>query len=158
MLTAVWVAVIVAVAFWAVGVCTAVYVMLKAARLISLSTAAVAGLRERGDEVTAQARAAASRAGEQAARAEEITASLDEVAASMADLNGRLTALAPAARTIAGRPVATIAALVYGVCRAIGMRRAALPGATAGGPGAGAGGRPGVLTSRASRAHRELRQ
>jgi hypothetical protein len=45
MLNAVWVAVIVAAAFWVVGVCAAVYVMAKAARLMSQTTDAVASLR-----------------------------------------------------------------------------------------------------------------
>ncbi len=35
MLNAVWVAVIIAAAFWVIGVCAAVYVMVKAARLMS---------------------------------------------------------------------------------------------------------------------------
>ena len=49
MLNAVWVAVIVAAAFWVAGVCAAVYVMAKAARLMSQATDAVASLREHQD-------------------------------------------------------------------------------------------------------------
>jgi hypothetical protein len=67
------------------------------------------------------------RANEQVARTEAIAASMDEVTTTMAELNGRLTGLAPAARSLAegaGLPLAKVAALVYGVARAIGMRRA----------------------------------
>ena len=49
MLTAVWVAIVVAVAFWAIAVCVGVYVMLRAARLINQSTAVVTGLRQRSE-------------------------------------------------------------------------------------------------------------
>ena len=55
MLNAVWVAVIVAAAFWVVGVCAAVYVMAKAARLMSQTTDAVASLRERQDALIERA-------------------------------------------------------------------------------------------------------
>jgi hypothetical protein len=130
MLSAVWVAVVVAVAFWVVAVCVAVFVMIRAARLISETTAAVRGLRERGDAVMAAASAATEAATEQIARTAAITASMEEVSATMAELNGRLTALAPAARTIAGGiavPLNRAAALVYGVGRAVGMRRRGRP-------------------------------
>jgi len=140
MLNAVWVAVIVAVAFWAVAVCIAVYVMLKAGRLITETTSAVADLRGRGDMLMDRADAATRRADEQVAKTEAITASMDEVAATMAELNSRLTALAPAARTIAhrvGGPLARVAALLYGISRALGMRRPKV--IRAGGPTARAG-------------------
>ena len=53
---------------------------------------------------------------------------MDEVTANMAELTGRMTALAPLARVIAasaGSPAAKVAALAYGVNRALWMRRPA---------------------------------
>src|SRR5215469_7954710 len=91
MLTAVWVAVVAFV----VGVGVAVYVMLKAARLMSETSAAVAGLRKRGDLVIERANAAIDQAGEQIARAETVTASMEGVTAAMADLGGQFAAVAP---------------------------------------------------------------
>jgi hypothetical protein len=141
MLNAVWVAVIAAAAFWVVGVCAAVYVMAKAARLMSETTAAVASLRERQDVLIDRANATIDRASEQLVKTDAITASMDEVTANMAELTGRVTALAPLARVIAasaGSPVAKVAALAYGVNRALWMRRSA---------GRGGGSHP--LTARA---------
>jgi hypothetical protein len=130
MLTAVWVAVIVAAAFWAIGVSVAVCVMLKAGRLMSETSAAVARLRERGDLLIDRANATLDRAGEQVTRTEAITESMAGVTATMTELGGRLATLAPAARTISeglSGPVTWAAALVYGVTRALGLRRAARP-------------------------------
>jgi hypothetical protein len=133
MLNAVWVAVIVAAAFWVVGVCAAVYVMVKAARLMSQTTDAVTSLRERQDVLIERANDTIDRASEQLVRTDAITASMDEVTANMAELTGRVTALAPLARMIAssaGSPLAKAAAVAYGVNRALWMRR----------PGGGGGG------------------
>lgn len=130
MLTAVWVAIVVAVAFWAVAVCVGVYVMLRAARLINQSTAVVTGLRQRSEALMDEAEAVTRRADEQVTRTEAIAASMDEVTATMAELNGRITGLAPAAQSLAegaGLPLTRIAAFVYGVARALGMRRAGAP-------------------------------
>ena len=129
MLNAVWVAVIVAAAFWVVGVCAAVYVMAKAARLMSQTTDAVASLRERQDALIERAGATIDRANEQLVKTDAITASMDEVTANMAELTGRMSALAPLARMIgasAGSPVAKAVALAYGVNRALWMRRPAV--------------------------------
>ncbi len=126
MLNAVWVAVIVAAAFWVVAVCAAVYLMVRTARLVSEATSAVSGLRERQELVVERASATIEAASEQLVRTDAITASLDEVTASMAELSGRVAALAPLARLIAasaGSPLARVAALAYGVNRAVGMRR-----------------------------------
>jgi hypothetical protein len=128
MLNAVWVAVIVAVAFWVAGICAAVYLMVKAARLVSQTTVAVARLSERQDVLIERANATIDRASEQLVKTDEITASMDEVTANMAELTGRMTALAPLAKVIgasAGSPVAKVAALAYGVNRALWMRRPA---------------------------------
>ena len=125
MLNAVWVAVIVAAAFWVVGVCAAVYVMAKAARLMSQTTGAVATLRERQEALIERANTTIDRASEQLVKTDAITASMDEVTANMAELTGRMTALAPLARVIAasaGSPAARVAALAYGVNRALWMR------------------------------------
>src|SRR6266849_5323834 len=96
MLTAVWVAVVAAAAAFVAGVGVAVYVMLKAARLMSETSAAVAGLRERGDLVIDRANAAIDQAGEQIARTETVTASMEGVTAAMAQLGGHLATTAPA--------------------------------------------------------------
>jgi hypothetical protein len=142
MLTAVWVAVIIAAAFWVIGVCAAVYLLIKLARLVSQTSGAVAGLRERGDQAIDRANAAIDQAGEQIARTDAITASMDEVTANMAELTGRVTALAPLARVIAsgaGTPLARVSALVYGVRRAARLHREDRAGAgrrASAGPGA----------------------
>lgn len=142
MLTAVWVAVIVAAAFWVIGVCAAVYLLIKLSALVSQTSSAVAGLRERGDLAIDRANAAIDLAGDQIARTDAITASMDEVTANMADLTGRVTALAPLARVIAsgaGTPLARVSALVYGVRRATRLRREERGGGRASsGPRAGA--------------------
>jgi methyl-accepting chemotaxis protein len=130
MLNVVWAAVIAALAFFAAGVTAAIYVMIKAARLIGVTTTAVASLQEQSDQLIQRASAAAQRADEQAARAEAITASMDDVTSAMTELGDRLTALAPAARTVAdgiGAPVARAAAVVYGVNRALKLRRDSRP-------------------------------
>src|SRR5215471_11715476 len=121
MLNAVWVAVIVAAAFWVVGVCAAVYVMAKAARLMSQTTDAIATLRERQEALIERANTTIDRASEQLVKTDAVTA-------NMAELTGRMTALAPLARVIAasaGSPAAKVAALAYGVNRALWMRRPA---------------------------------
>jgi hypothetical protein len=135
MLNAVWVAVIVAAAFWVVGVCAAVYLMVKAARLMSQATATVARLGERQDQLIDRANATIDRAGEQLVKTDAITASMDEVTANMAELSGRVSALAPLARMIgasAHSPVAKVAALASGVNRAVWMRRSPARPAAAG--------------------------
>jgi hypothetical protein len=147
MLTAVWVAVVAFVA----GVGVAVYAMLKAARLMSETSAAVAGLRERGDLLIERANAAIDRAGEQIAKTETVTASMDGIAATMTELDGHLAALAPApAREAGARPVTWAAALAYGIRWAVGTRRAGRPGSSRwAGPGPGRAERwPGRLPAR----------
>lgn len=130
MLNVVWVAVIVAVAFWAAGVSAAIYVMIRAARLIGVTTTAVTGLHEQSGQLMERASAAVQRADEQAARTEAITASMEDVTSAMTDLGDRLSALAPAARTVAdgiGAPLARAAAVVYGINRALRLRRGSRP-------------------------------
>ena len=131
MVTAVQAAVVAAAAAWVIGVGVAVYVMLKAALLMSETSTTVAGLRERGDLLIARANAAIDRAGEQITRTEAVTASIEGVTATMSELDGHLTALAPPAASPAGspaRPLTWAAALVYGIRWALGTRRTPRPG------------------------------
>jgi len=141
MLTAVHVAVAAAAAAFVTVAGVAVYVMLKAARLMSEASAAVAGLRERGDllidranaavdranAAVDQAGAAADRAREQIASRQAVTASVEGVTAAMAGPGGHLTAMAlhPAAAEAARGPLTWAAALAYGVRWALRIRRAA---------------------------------
>lgn len=128
MLNAVWVAVIIAVACWAVLVIAAVYVLIKLARLITQTSAAVSGLREDSDAVIARAHTTIDATAGQLNRTDEITASMDQVAAGMAELTGRVTALAPLARLAAatsGTRLARVSAFVYGVRHAAELRAAA---------------------------------
>jgi hypothetical protein len=134
MVTAVQAAAVAAAAAWVIGVGVAVYVMLKAARLMSQTSTTVSGLRERGDLLIERANAAIDRAGEQITRTEAVTASIEGVTATMSELDGHLTALAPppASRTSTpGRTLTWAAALVYGVRWALGTRRTARPGTAA---------------------------
>ncbi len=142
MVTAVQAAVVAAAAAWVIGAGVAVYVMLKAARLMSETSTAVTGLRERGDLLIERANAAIDRAGEQIAKTETVTASMEGVTATMSELDGRLTALAPPAgrdASAADRPLTWAAALVYGIRWAIGIRRPGRPEASQrpGRPGTG---------------------
>jgi hypothetical protein len=102
----------------------AVYVMLKAARLMSETSAAVAGLRERGDLLIERANATIDQAGEQIARTGTVTASMAGVTAAMAELGGQVAAVAPAlpAAGATSGPLAWAAALAYGVRWALGNR------------------------------------
>ena len=131
MVTAVQAAAVAAAAAWVIGVGVAVYVMLKAARLMSETSTTVAGLRKRGDLLIERANAAIDRAGQQIAKTEAVTASIEGVTATMSELDGHLTAFAPPAASQAsatGRPLTWAAALVYGIRWALGTRRTAGPG------------------------------
>jgi hypothetical protein len=128
MLTAVWAAVVAAAVAFVAGAGVAVYVMLKAARLMSETSAAVAGLRERGDLLIERANSAIDRAGEQIARTETVTATMEGVTTAMAQMTGHLAATAPALPAPGegtSGPLTWAAALVYGVRWALGAR---LPG------------------------------
>jgi uncharacterized protein YoxC len=152
MLNAVWVAVIIAVACWAVLVVAAVYVLIKLSRLITQTSATVTGLRNSSDAVIARAHATIDATAGQLDRTDEITASMDQVAAGMAELTGRVTALAPLARLAAatsGTKLARISAFLYGVRHAAELRATAAEARRAGGGSSprqlsrgAAGGRP----------------
>lgn len=125
MLNAVWVAVIVAVAAWVALAGVAVYLMIRFSRLVTQTSEAVSGLRERGDLLIDRGNAALDRADEQLARTGAITSTMDEVTENMAALTGRVAALAPLARMIAGSarsPVGRMVALGYGVNHAVSRR------------------------------------
>jgi uncharacterized protein YoxC len=147
MLNAVWVAVIIAAACWAVLVVAAVLVLIKLSRLITQTSAAVSGLRENSDAVIARAHATIDATAGQLDRTDEITASMDQVAAGMAELTGRVTALAPLARLAAatsGTKLARVSAFVYGVRHAAELRAAAAGAGRQLSRGPGPGG-PGVV-------------
>ncbi len=125
MLNAVWVAVIVAVGCWLVLVAAATFVLVKLARLITQTSAAVSGLRDSSDALIDRAHATLDATAGQLSRTDEITASMDEVAANMAELTGRVTAFAPLARLAAasaGTRVARVPAFLYGVRHAAELR------------------------------------
>jgi hypothetical protein len=125
MLTAVWVAVVAAAAAFVIGAGVAVCVMLKAARLMSQASAAVAGLRARGDLLIDRANGTIDAAGEQIARTQTVTTSLEGVTAAMAELGGQVAAAAsvlPEPGATRG-PLTWAAALVYGVRWALGTHR-----------------------------------
>jgi len=127
MLNAVWVAVIAAAGCFVVLAAVSVYVLLKLAGLIEVTSVSVSGLRERSDEAIDRAHAAIDVATGQLARTEQITASMDEVAGSMAELTGRVTAFAPLARLAAASGssrLARVPALLYGVRHATQLRAA----------------------------------
>jgi len=68
------------------------------------------------------------RTNEQLARTDSITASMDDVTANMADVSGHVSALAGLARGISagfGTPLLRISAFVFGVNRAVALRRPA---------------------------------
>lgn len=138
MLSAVWVAVVIAAAAAPVGVGVAVYVMLKAARLVTESSAALAGLREREDLVIERASAVIDRAGAQIAKTEAVSASMASVTASMAGLTASVAELRGRTRVPAraalpggagtGGTLTWVAALGYGLARAVALRLAARTG------------------------------
>jgi ABC-type transporter Mla subunit MlaD len=139
------VAALIAAAFFAVGMCAAVFVLLRLGRLISEATRMLTDYRDSANALVDRAQAAVDRTNEQLARTDSITASMDEVTANMAELSGHVSALAGLARGISaglGAPLLRVSALAYGVRRAVGLRRPGRVAATAARePGALSGGR-----------------
>ena len=134
---------LIAAGFWAVLVCAAVYVLIRLARLISAGTRALTEYRDRADLLIERAQAAVDRTNEQLARTDAITASMNQVSANMAEMSGHVSALAGLTRGISaalGTPLLRCAAAVYGVRRAVAVRR---PGR----PRAGIGERPSLATT-----------
>jgi len=134
------VAALIAAGFFAVGVCAAVYVLARLASLISEASRTLADHNDRAVALIDRAQAAVDRAHEQLARTDSITASMDEVTANMAELSGHVSALAGLARGISaslGVPLLRLSALMFGVRRAVALRRPARVGSAAlRGPGA----------------------
>lgn len=116
-------AALIAAGFFALGVCVAVFVLFKLARLTTAATRYLSGMRERTDTVIEQAHAAIGRTNAELDRAEVITANMDQVTANVAELTGHISTLATAAKTVAAGPVGKVGALAFGVRRAVSLRR-----------------------------------
>jgi uncharacterized protein YoxC len=116
-------AALIAAGFFAVGVCVAVFVLFKLARLTTEATRYLSGMRERTDTVIEQAHAAIDRTNAELDRTEVITANMDQVTANVAELTGHVNSLANVARAVAAGPVGKAGALAYGVRRAVSLRR-----------------------------------
>lgn len=148
-------AALIAAGSFAVLACVTVFVLLRLARLASAVTGLVTRYSDRADTLIEQAQAAVDRTNEQLARTDAITASMDEVTSSMAELSGHVAGLAGLARAISGvvaAPLTGASALLYGIRRAVLVRRslevmAAEPAALTAG---GAGPRPNAAAQRAA--------
>jgi uncharacterized protein YoxC len=119
-------AALIAAGFFAVLACVAIFVLIKLARLMSAATGMVTQYRERADQLIEQAQAAVDRTNEQLTRTDAITASMDQVTSNMAELSGHVSALAGLARgisTAASAPLTGMSAFVFGLRRAILVRR-----------------------------------
>ena len=135
-MNAVQLAALVAAVFFAVGVCAAVFVLVRLGRLISLAGGMLTDYRDRTDALIDRAQAAVDRSHEQLSRTDAITASMDEVSSNMAELSGQVSALAGLARGISaglGTPLTRLAALAYGIRRAAALHGAAEARAAAAG-------------------------
>lgn len=122
-------AALIAAGFFAAGVCAAIYVLARLARLISAATALMTGYAGRADELISRAQATVDRADEQLARTGAVAQSVDQVAASMSELSEQVTAVAGTTRLLAaglGAPVLRLAAAGHGVRHAMAIRRAAV--------------------------------
>jgi ABC-type transporter Mla subunit MlaD len=153
---AVQLAALIAAGFFAIGVCAAVYVLVKLGRLISAAGGMLSDYRVRADALIDRAEAAVDRSNEQLTRTDAITANMDQVSANMAELSGQVSALAGLARGISaglGTPLTKIAALSFGIRRAVALRHGLEAGAATGRQAAMPGQRP-ALTSRPERAPR----
>jgi hypothetical protein len=125
---AVQLAALIAAGFFAIGVCAAVFVLVRLGRLISVAGGMLADYRDRTDALIDRAQAAVDRSHEQLSRTDAITASMDEVSSNMAELSGQVSALAGVARGISaglGTPLTKLAALAFGIRRAVALHRAA---------------------------------
>jgi len=119
-------AALIAAVFFAVLACVAVYVLIRLARMMSAVTQLVTDYRDRADLLIEQAQQAVDRTNAQLARTDAITASMDQMTANMAELSGHVSALAGLARAIsaaAATPLTGVSALVYGLRRAVLVRR-----------------------------------
>jgi hypothetical protein len=154
---AVQLAALIAAVFFAIGVCAAVYVLMRLGRLISLAGGMLVDYGDRTDVLIERAQAAVDRSHQQLARTDEITASMDEVSSNMAELSGQVSALAGLARGISaglGTPLTRLAALTFGIRRAVALHRAVEVRAAAAGRQPLLPGQRAALISRRERAQR----
>jgi hypothetical protein len=124
------IAALIAAGFFAVGMCAAVFVLLRLAGLISHANRIMTDYGDRAATLIERAQAAVDRTNEQLERTDSITASMDEVTSNMADLSGHVADLAGLARGISagfGSPLLRVSAFVFGVRRAVWLRRPAIP-------------------------------
>ncbi len=127
-------AALIAAGFFAVGMCAAVFVLFRLAGLVSHANRVLTDYGDRASTLIERAQAAVDQTQEQLARTDSITASMDEVTANMADLTGHVSALAGLARGISeglGAPLLRVSAFVFGVRRAVALRRPGRAAATA---------------------------
>jgi hypothetical protein len=123
------IAALIAAGFFAVGMCAAVFVLLRLAGLISHANRIMTDYGDRAATLIERAQAAVDRTNEQLERTDSITASMDEVTSNMADLSGHVADLAGLARGISagfGTPLLRVSAFVFGVRRAVWLRRPAV--------------------------------
>ncbi len=119
-------AALIAAGFFAVLSCVAIYVLIRLTRLMSAATGMMTEYRDRADLLIEQAQAAVERTNAQLARTDAITVSMDQVTANMAELSGHVSAMAGLARglsSVATAPLTGMAAFIYGLRRAILVRR-----------------------------------
>jgi methyl-accepting chemotaxis protein len=131
-------AALIAAGFFAIGVCAAVYVLIKLAQLLSQASRVLTGYQDAADHLMQRAQAAVDRADEQLARTHALSESVDAVSESMSDLSEQVAAVAGSARIIAngiGTPVLRLAAASYGIRRALAARRSDRVRQLAGGSG-----------------------
>ncbi len=127
-------AALIAAGFFAVAMCAGVFVLFRLSGLISHANRILTDYGDRASTLIERAQAAVDRTNEQLARTDSITASMDEVTANMADLSGHVSALAGLARGISagfGAPLLRASAFVFGVRRAVALRRPARVAAAA---------------------------
>ena len=117
------VAALVAVFFFAVLVCAAVYVLIRLARLLTEARRLVADLNTRSDSVFERAQAAVDRAHEQLDATSSVAEGMDELNTGMSQLSAQVSALAGLGRAVATGPAGRAAAFVYGVRHAVSLRR-----------------------------------
>ena len=116
-------AALIAAGFFAVGVCVAAYALVKLARLLTVATGFLTGMREQTDVIIDQARAAIDRTNEQLDRTDAITANMNEVSANVAELTEHVSALAGLGRALTVGPVGKASAVAYGIRHALDLRR-----------------------------------
>jgi Bacterial protein of unknown function (DUF948) len=119
-------AALIAAVFFAIGMCAAVFVLLRLAGLISHANRVLTDYGDQASTLMERAQAAVDQTQEQLARTDSITASMDDVTANMAELTGHVSALAGLARGISdglGTPLLRVSAFVFGVRRAVALRR-----------------------------------